>query len=151
MNHEVFRPHSANCMHSVYIVTSGFGQSWSHATTLATILSPITLLLNSILSTIAIGANILCFLAFHISLKNTQCRLLPRKKKCRTPSSGFVKRFSIHVHLVYMYIVQNCRSWWLMTITLLLGDKNNGWCEDCWASYSRMNGGLTTALWSASS
>ena len=33
-----------------------------------------------------------------------------------------------------------------MTVTLLLGDKNKGWCEDCWASYPRSNGGLTTAL-----
>ena len=33
-----------------------------------------------------------------------------------------------------------------MTITLLVGYKNKGWCEDCWASYSCSNGGLTTAL-----
>ena len=38
-----------------------------------------------------------------------------------------------------------------MTVTLLLGDKNKEWCEDCWASYSRSNGGLTTALWPTSS
>ena len=43
------------------------------------------------------------------------------------------------------------RSWQLMTVTLLLGDKNKGWCEDCWASYPCSNGGLATALWQTSS
>ena len=26
------------------------------------------------------------------------------------------------------------KSWQLMTVNLLLGDKNKGWCEDCLAS-----------------
>ena len=28
-----------------------------------------------------------------------------------------------------------------MAVTLLLGDKNTGWCADCWASYPCSNGG----------
>ena len=27
-------------------------------------------------------------------------------------------------------------------ITLLLGDQNKGWCEDCWVSYHRSNDGF---------
>ena len=38
-----------------------------------------------------------------------------------------------------------------MTVTLLLGEQNKRWCEDCWASYSSSNSGLATYLWQISS
>ena len=38
-----------------------------------------------------------------------------------------------------------------MTVTLLLGDKNKGLCEDSWASFPCSNSGLATALQQTSS